>query len=266
MLIIKIGGGTSINIEGIIRDLSELNEQFIIIHGANSLRDNLAQALGKPKKVLTSIKGYSSVYSDKDAIELLYMAYAGLGNKRIVETCQKYSINAVGLTGLDGRLIQGKRNSGIRVIENGKKKIKHDLSGKPRSINKELLSLLLENGYTPVITVPIIDENNNTINSENDDIVALFQETLKVDTIIFLIEAPGLLEDPRNNHSVRKKLSITDLEKHKENASGRIKRKYYALRKISQLGPKKIIISDGRIENPIQGAFLENGTVISNLG
>ena len=263
MIIVKIGGGISINIEGIIKGLSEIEEQFIIIHGANSLRDELAQSLGREKKILTSIKGYSSVYSDKNAIELLYMSYAGLGNKRIVETCQKYGINAVGLTGLDGKLIQGKRNSGIRVIENGKKKIKHDMSGKPQSINKELLTILLENGYTPVITVPIIDETNNAINSENDDIVVVFQESLNVETIIFLIEAPGLLKDSTNEETLIKQLSIKELEKYEADATGRIKRKYHALWKISQLGTKKIIISDGRIKNPIQEAFLEKGTIIS---
>lgn len=47
----------------------------------------------------------------------------------------------------------------------------HDFSGKPKSINVNLLNLLLDNGYTPVLSVPIIDENNFAINSENDDIV-----------------------------------------------------------------------------------------------
>ena len=116
MIIVKIGGGGDINIEGIVADLAALTEKFIIVHGANALRDKLAEDLGRPKRVITSVKGYASVYSDEKLIDVMMMAYAGLRNKRIVERCHQHGINAVGLSGIDGKLIQGKRNSGIRVM------------------------------------------------------------------------------------------------------------------------------------------------------
>lgn len=99
MYIIKIGGGASINIEGIIEDLAVIEKPFIIVHGANALRDEIAKKLGMEKQVLTSVSGYSSVFSDEDAINAILMSYAGLRNKRIVESCQKLGINAVGLSG-----------------------------------------------------------------------------------------------------------------------------------------------------------------------
>ena len=86
MLIIKIGGGAGINIQGVIADLAELNnsgEQFIIVHGANAARDQLANDLGVEKRIVTSVSGYSSVFSDEKLIDLQMMAYAGLRNKRI---------------------------------------------------------------------------------------------------------------------------------------------------------------------------------------
>jgi len=169
--IIKIGGGAGINIEGILADLAQLDQPFIIVHGANALRDEVAVKLGMQKTELTSVSGYSSVFSDEDAIDAILMSYAGLRNKRIVESCQKLGINAVGLSGIDGQLLQGKRNKGIRVRENGKTLIKRDFSGKPATVNTNLLSLLLNNGYRPVLCIPIIDENGFAINSENDDIV-----------------------------------------------------------------------------------------------
>jgi hypothetical protein len=55
MIIVKIGGGDSININGIIADLAGLDDPFIIVHGANALRDKLAQDLGQPKQVLNSV-------------------------------------------------------------------------------------------------------------------------------------------------------------------------------------------------------------------
>ena len=90
MIIVKIGGGKKINIEGIIADLAGVDEPFVIVHGANALRDKLAEDLGQPKQVLTSVKGYTSVYSDEKLLDVMMMAYAGLRNKRIVELCQRH--------------------------------------------------------------------------------------------------------------------------------------------------------------------------------
>ena len=66
MIIIKIGGGKDINIEGIIKDLVSIEEKFIIIHGANYLRDEILKKLGITKRTITSVSGYSSVFSDEE--------------------------------------------------------------------------------------------------------------------------------------------------------------------------------------------------------
>jgi acetylglutamate/LysW-gamma-L-alpha-aminoadipate kinase len=96
MLIIKIGGGETINIEGVIRDLTTLEDKFVILHGANALRDQLAAGLNIEKKTITSVSGYTSVLSDHRIIDLMMMAYAGLRNKRIVELCQIHGFKAGG--------------------------------------------------------------------------------------------------------------------------------------------------------------------------
>ncbi len=262
MVIVKIGGGKDINLKGIIEGLSSLNDKFIIVHGANALRDELAEKIGYEKKVMTSQSGFTSVFSDERTIDLMMMAYAGLKNKRIVELCQQNGINAVGLSGLDGKVILGKRNTGIRVREEGKTRIVRDFSGKPQNINLDLLNLLLNNGYTPVLCVPIIDENNFAINSENDDIVALLHSQLQAEKIFQLIEAPGYLKDKNDPSSLIKFIPKEDLEKVENEVEGRMKRKIYALRKLLEAGETTVIISDGRIENPIQNAIDENGTVI----
>ncbi len=262
MIIVKIGGGKEINVKGIIEDLSKLDEKYIIVHGANHLRDELAQKLGMQKKTLTSVSGYTSVFSDEDAIDVLMMAYAGLRNKRIVELCQINGINALGLSGLDGKVIQGRRNQGIRVREDGKLKIVRDNSGKPVSVNAQLLNLLIENGYTPVLCVPITDENNYAINSENDDIINVLQRELKADSIIQLIEAPGFLDDKSDDNSFVKELTKEELIKREEQVEGRMKRKMHALRKLFEDGAAEVIISDGRTDHPIKDALERKGTII----
>ncbi len=262
MIIIKIGGGAAINLQGIAQDLAQVNEPLVIVHGANALRDELAAKLGIEKRVLTSASGYASVFTDREMLEVMMMAYAGLRNKHLVELCQQNGINAVGLTGLDGRLIQGKRNRGIRVKENGKIKMKRDLSGKPRRVNKGLLELLLTNGFTPVITVPIVDENGFAVNSENDDIVALLQSVLHAEKVIQFIEAPGFLEKADDPDSLIPAMNFRELEQREAQAEGRMKRKILALRKLSDFGPVEVILADGRVEHPLENALNGEGTVI----
>ena len=262
MILIKIGGGESINLEAVIKDLASQPGPFIIVHGANVLRDQIANKMGYEKTVLTSASGYTSVFSDQNAIDSILMSYSGLRNKRIVELCQQQGINAVGLTGLDGRLIQGERNKGIRVRENGKTLIKRDFSGKPRSVNTGLLELLLDNGYSPVLTIPIADENGFAINSENDDIVAKVANALEIETVIQLIEAPGILDNPDDENSLVKQMSIAQLKAREAEVEGRIKRKLLALNKLCAGGRTRVIISDGRGENPVKDALSGKGTHI----
>lgn len=262
MMIVKIGGGESLNLDGIVSDLAELDEAIVIVHGANVLRDQIAKKMGFEKQVLTSISGYSSVFSDGDALDAILMAYAGLRNKRIVELCQRRGIDAVGLTGLDGRLIQGERNRGIRIRENGKTLIKRDLSGKPRCVNVQLLSWLLDNGYTPVVTIPIADELGVAINSENDDVVCLLREAVSADTVIQLIEAVGFMEDIDDTSTVHHRLSRTQVAELEVNVEGRIKRKMHALNKLVQSDVMRVIIADGRVEHPVRDALEGAGTWI----
>jgi acetylglutamate/LysW-gamma-L-alpha-aminoadipate kinase len=263
MIIIKIGGGESVNIQGIIENLKELKSKFVIVHGANALRDNLGTRLGIERKIITSISGYQSVFSDKATMDLQFMSYSGLKNKRIVELCQQNGINAIGLSGIDGKLIQAKRNKGIKVFENNKKKIVRDFSGKPVKINKELLELLLDNGYVPVITIPILDEQNIAVNSENDDIVVLLQQTLNADTVIHFIESKGLLKTENNAESYFNRLNLKQLKDFEQTVQGRIKRKILSLIKLLNNNTKKIIIADGRTKNPVNKALNNIGTVIT---
>ena len=262
MIIVKIGGGEAINLKAVVKDLASLEQPFVVVHGANALRDQIAEKMGFTKQTITSASGYSSVYSDENTIDAILMAYSGLRNKRLVEMFQQSNINAVGLSGIDGRIVQGARNKGIRVVENGKKMIRRDFSGKPRSINADLLNLLISNDYTPVITIPICDENGFAINSENDDIVCELQSALKADTVIQLIEAEGFMRDFKNSDSVIRTMSHAELKLKEETVEGRIKRKIHALNKLARNGVNKIIICDGRTETPITDGLAGSGTLI----
>ncbi|MCE7733574.1 MAG: acetylglutamate kinase [Candidatus Heimdallarchaeota archaeon] len=257
MILIKIGGGESINIEAIAEDVAELQDQVIIVHGANYYRDQLLNDLGIQKEIFTSVNGFSSVNSTPEILDSMMMTYSGLRNKRIVEIFQQKGINAIGLSGIDGRLIQGTRNKGIRVIENGKKKLKRDLSGKAKSVNLQLLTMLIQNGYTPILTMPILDESGTAINSENDDVLSLLARDFQPITVHMLIEEIGFLDIESGKKIDNVKLD--QLDNLIQNSDGRIQRKLNAIKKMIMQGNSSIILSDGRTTNPILNSQL--GTI-----
>jgi acetylglutamate/LysW-gamma-L-alpha-aminoadipate kinase len=260
--IIKVGGGAAINLEGIVRDLATLTGPVVVVLGANAVRDDIAERLGTPKKTLTSVSGYESVFSDGPAIDAIMMAYSGLRCSRFVELCQQNNVNAIGLSGIDGGAVRGQRNRGIRVREANKTLLKRDFSGKPRSVNAPLFKLLMDNGYVPVLTIPILDENGHAINSENDDIVNVLQQALAADHIVQLIEAPGFLDDKDDPTSLVPALSPSELGRREQQVEGRMKRKMLALRRLLESGASRVTISDGRTETPISDALAGKGTII----
>jgi len=262
MVIVKVGGGRTIHVDGVAEDLAELGEQALVVHGANAWRDELAHRLGSVRQVLTSASGYESVLSDEATIDLQLMAYAGLRNKRIVEAFSRRGVRAVGLTGLDGGVVRGRRNPGIRSREGSKILLRRDLSGKPTEVNEPLLRMLLQAGYTPVLTVPIADENGCAINSENDDVVALLQGVFRAETVIQLIEAPGLLADAADPDSVVPRLTPAEVAHWEESADGRFKRKLHGISKLLRSAPVRLVIADGRREHPLRSALEGKGTVI----
>lgn len=265
MLIVKVGGGAAVDIEAIADDLATLQRPFVLLHGANHLRDQVAAAMGHPPRVVESLSGYSSVLSDDDAIDALMAAYAGIRNKRIVEALRRRGVDAIGLTGLDGGLVEGERNPGIRTRQDGKKVLLRDHSGKARRVNGALLRMLLDAGYAPVITVPIAGEDGSALNSENDDVLALLAGALGATDVVSLIEAPGLLERADDPASLVPALEPAELETWEERVDGRMRRKVRALRSLFDAPgetPVTVRLADGRAGRPVSGALDGAGTTI----
>lgn len=265
LLIVKIGGGAEMNLAGIADGLTAIHTPVVVVHGANALRDEIAKAMQIERREITSIKGYTSVFTDAPMIDAMMASYSGIRNKRIVELCQQRGVNAVGLSGLDGRIVQGKRNPGIRTIQDGKKILLRDQSGKPRSINVSLLRMLLADGYTPVLAPPIVDEDGAAINTENDDIVALLARELNATRVVSFIEAPGILRDIADAQSVIPQVAVEELEALESRVDGRMRRKVKALRAMFSEpyhARLQVVLADGRAADPLGQALAGHGTIV----
>lgn len=263
MIVVKIGGGREINYDEILRDLASRRD-VVLVHGGNYETTLLSEKLGKPPRMVTSVSGHESRYTDRETLEIFEMVYCGKINKMIVEKLQKLGVNAVGLSGIDGRLFEGRRKESVKIIENGKRKILHgDYTGKLEKVNAVLLKLLMENGYMPVLTPPAISYENDAINVDGDRVAALVAVSLKADALIILSNVPGLLKDVNDEGSIICKIDKNHIQAYADYAKGRMKRKFLGAEEALASGVGKVIIADGRVRNPVTCALAGNGTVIA---
>lgn len=263
MIIVKIGGGKNINWNYIAKDIINISEKMVIVHGANAWMKETAEKLGVTERMILSPSGHTSRYTDEAAMEVLIMVYDGLINKKIVACLQKYKVNAVGLSGADGKLWLGTKKDAIFSKEGDKIKLVSDsLTGKVDKVNTSLIKLLLHGGYLPVITIPAITPDGELINVDNDRAVAVMARDLKVKKIVMLFEAPGLLENPKNEATKIPKITRNKLEFYIDKMEGRMRKKLLGVKEALSFGVKKIYFGDGRIKNPILKALKGEGTVI----
>lgn len=126
MLVIKVGGNSELDMKAICEDVAALAKQgqtMILVHGSSHETNVISERLGKPPRFVTSPSGFQSRYTDRATLEIFTMVAAGKVNTLLVEWLQRLGVNAFGLSGLDGRLLEGKRKSALRIVENGKHKI-----------------------------------------------------------------------------------------------------------------------------------------------
>ncbi|MCA9283530.1 MAG: [LysW]-aminoadipate kinase, partial [Phycisphaerales bacterium] len=152
-LVIKVGGSEGIDLDAVAADVASLvqsGRRLVLIHGGSALTNEVATALGHPPQFVTSPSGYTSRRTDRRTLEIFEMVYCGQVNKGVVERLQRHGVNAVGLSGLDGRIWSGTRKEAIRAVENGRQYIiRDDYTGTVEHVNTDLLTMLLDAGYLP---------------------------------------------------------------------------------------------------------------------
>jgi len=263
MFVVKVGGSEGIDYDLFLKDLAG-HRDFVLVHGGSNELNEVSAKLGKPPVFVTSVSGFTSRLTDRETLDIFNMIYAGKMNKMLVEKLQRLGVNAVGLSGIDGRLLEGRQKRSLKVIENGRKKIiRGDLSGTIEKVNVDLLKLLLDNHYTPVITPPAISYESVAMNVDGDRCAAEIAVALGAETLIILSNVPGLLKDPADESSLITTIPRSEIDRHiEEYAKGRMKKKLLAAREALEGGVKRVILGDARVENQLSKAFQRQGTVI----
>jgi [amino group carrier protein]-L-2-aminoadipate 6-kinase len=267
MIVVKVGGSAGIDYDALCADVAELwkgGQKLVLVHGGSGETNRIAELLGHPPKFVTSPSGYSSRFTDRETLEIFEMVYCGKMNKGIVERLQKHAVNAVGLSGLDGRIFEGKHKDSVRAVEDGKIKIlRGDHTGTVEKVNTGLLELLLANNYLPVLTPPGSSYEGVAINVDGDRAAAAVATALKAEALLLLSNVPGLLRNFPDEASLIKEIPAKEVEQFMEFAKDRMKKKVLGAAEAVHGGVGKVIFGDARVSSPVQNALAGQGTVVS---
>ena len=266
MIVIKVGGGQDLNIDAVVNDIVTLRNQgtdLLLVHGGAETTNEVAEALGHPPQFVTSESGYVSRRTDRRTLEIFEMVYCGQLNKMWVEKLQSQNINAVGLSGLDGRIFEGKRKDKLRIRMNGKRMVlRDDWTGTVERVNIQLLQLLLGSGYLPVLTPPASSDKGEAINVDGDRAAAMVAAAFKAEALVILSNVPGLLREFPDESSLIREIPRLKADDYMQFAEGRMKKKVMGAVEAVAEGVQKVIFADGRIEEPITKALAGEGTQI----
>jgi acetylglutamate/LysW-gamma-L-alpha-aminoadipate kinase len=267
MIVVKIGGSQGVNLDSICADAASLIQQgqkIILVHGGSAETNEISTQLGHPPRFVTNETGFTSRYTNRTTLEIFAMVTAGKINTLIVERLQRAGVNALGLTGLDGQLMLAQRKEAIRIIENGRKLVlRDDYTGKIEKVNADLLNLLVNHGYTPVVAPLALSTKGEALNVDADRAAAVVAGAARAEELIILTNVPGLMRNFPDESTLIAHLPKNGLEQAISFAEGRMKKKVLGASEAFELGVPKVIFADGRTDHPLLDALAGKGTLIS---
>jgi acetylglutamate/LysW-gamma-L-alpha-aminoadipate kinase len=266
MIVVKVGGRKELDYDAVCADVARVvkdGQELILVHGGSYQTNVVAQQLGHPPQFVTSVSGYVSRRTDRQTLEIFQMVYCGKMNKSIVESLQKNGVNAVGLSGIDGRLLEGNRKDAIKVVIDGRKRVlRDDYTGTVKQVNVGLLRLLLDAGYLPVVSPLAISYESDAMNVDGDRAAAAIAAALHADQLIILSNVPGLLREFPDESTLIERIPAQQVEKYMGFAEGRMKKKVMGAAEAVEQGVGRVIFADARVADPIHAALAGKGTVI----
>ena len=267
MIVVKVGGGTTLDIDAIVADIVALRAkgtELVLVHGGAKTTNAVAEALGHPPQFVTSESGHVSRRTDRRTLEIFEMVYCGQLNKMWVEKLQQKGVNAVGLSGLDGRIFEGTRKDTLRIRVDGRRMVlRDDWTGTVERVNTSLLTLLTGAGYFPVLTPPGASTAGEAINVDGDRAAAMVAGALEAEALVILTDTPGLLRSFPDESTLITSIPRGQAESFMQFAEGRMKKKVMGAVEAVEEGVGKVIFADGRVAEPITRALAGGGTHVS---
>ncbi len=200
-IVIKYGGSAMVdkNLQNaVLRDIALLScvgVQIVVVHGGGPEINQWLKRLGIEPVFLDGLR-----VTDKETMDVVEMVLAGRVNKQIVSGINNHGSLAIGLCGIDGRLIEA------RTHGSGS----HGFVGEVAKVNTKVLDPLLEKGYVPVISsiANSVDSRSHNINA--DTVAGELAAALGAEKLILLTDTPGILRNENDASSLIEKIRLSE--------------------------------------------------------
>ena len=243
VVVVKYGGNAMVN-EQLKQQVMEdvvllwlIGVKVVLVHGGGPEISQTMAALGKEAVFVDGLR-----VTDRETVDIVQMVLAGKINKTLVNLLEMKGGQAMGISGMDGRLIEAEiKDERLGYV------------GEITNINIQPVTDLLEKGYIPVISTLGCDREGNAYNINGDTAAARVAGALTAERLIMLSDIPGLLRDKDDPATLIPELSVAEagqLRREGVISGGMIPKMECCVEAIRR-GVKKVIIMDGRVPHSI---------------
>ena len=243
IVVIKYGGNAMIN-EQLKQQVMEdivllwlIGVKVVLVHGGGPEINDLMDKLGKKAQFVDGLR-----VTDKETVDIVQMVLAGKVNKTLVNLLEMKGGMAMGISGMDGRLIEAEvKDERLGFV------------GRITDVNIEPVLDLLEKGYIPVISTVGCDKQCNTYNINGDTAAAFIAGALGAQRLIMMTDIDGILRDKDDPTTLIPQITIKETDQLKRDgviSGGMIPKVDCCIEAITK-GVKNVVIMDGRIPHSI---------------
>ena len=243
VVVVKYGGNAMINEDlkdSVMRDivlLSLIGVKVVLVHGGGPEITDMLTRVGKESKFLDGLR-----VTDKDTVEIVQMVLAGKINKSLVNLIQNKGGRAIGLSGLDGHMIEAEI-----------KDEKWGYVGEITSVNVTPIHDVLEKGYIPVVSTIGCDNEGNVYNINADTAAARIAGELGAEALISMTDISGILRDRNDPDTLIPVIKVSEAPSLVNDGiinGGMIPKVECCINAI-RWGVHKVFIIDGRVPHAI---------------
>lgn len=243
IVVVKYGGNAMVSEklkEQVMEDvvlLSLVGVKVVLVHGGGPEINDMLGRIGKKSEFVNGLR-----VTDKETIEVVQMVLAGKVNKSLVNYLGTKGGKAMGISGIDGHLIEAEvKNEALGYV------------GKITKVNVEPITDLLEKGYIPVVSTVACDMKGNAYNVNADTAASRIAGALGAECLISMTDIEGVLENKDDPTSLIPLIDIEDASRLFDEGiiSGGMIPKVECCIDAIRHGVKKVFIMDGRIPHAI---------------
>ena len=255
-IMIKYGGHAMIDQHAMSSTASDtvllkyVGMQPLVVHGGGPDISRAMDKMGKTPKFVGGLR-----VTDSETMDIVKMVLIGKINIDIVSKIGLHGGKSIGISGKDDFLIEASKRDLTKIQQEDGEILEVDLGyvGKINKINSNLIDVLTQENYIPVIAPLGTDESGNTLNLNADTVAGSLASDINAEKLVVLTDVPGILTDPDDPESIIRRIHVDELkELVKEGiiTGGMIPKVETCINAVEN-GVKTAHILDGRIEHSI---------------